>query len=64
MAKRQRTTTRTMLTTRMTSPNFCSTFDNFFDYFYHFYDFERIGEEDHYKEHYTFSNVMNKISQT
>eukprot|EP00971_Amphidinium_carterae_P123986 2455616-Amphidinium_carterae.3 len=32
--------------------------------FYHFYDIVTIGEDDQYKEHCTFYNVMNKISQT
>eukprot|EP00971_Amphidinium_carterae_P010062 198346-Amphidinium_carterae.6 len=65
MAKRQRTTMstttmRTMLTTRMTSPDYCSTSNNSYDSFYHFYDYVTIGEDDQYRERYTIYRDTSK----
>eukprot|EP00971_Amphidinium_carterae_P333181 6467759-Amphidinium_carterae.2 len=51
---------RTMLTTRMTSPDYCSTSDNYYDSFYHFYDCAATGEENQYREHYTFYRDTSK----
>eukprot|EP00971_Amphidinium_carterae_P243762 4841153-Amphidinium_carterae.6 len=67
MAKRQRrmmstttTETITMLTSRMTLPNYCSTPGNCYDFSYHWEDYATIGEEDQYRGQYVSCNDTNK----
>eukprot|EP00971_Amphidinium_carterae_P251136 4985062-Amphidinium_carterae.5 len=49
LAKRQRTTSR------MTSPNYCSTSDNYYDSYYQLEDYAMTGEDAQYKHYAAIS---------